>query len=479
MLIGNDKVVNGQPPKSENYETRGFPLTRNSSAKIVSDDVRVTRSELHGEKWHQQGLWSITTLFLSGLVVFSTSFDYIWLGPFPAWLAVVIVGLLFGVLFFSKHRLSTVESFRAITTKILVPAIVFMLIALIIDVGRGSFATAFSKRFLLNGSVLLALLAATSWAMHVARSFIIHLLALIALVQGMFCIAQFLGSTEAWDFASKLANAYGKVDQDEMTNATFALIQRAKGTSLYIHKFTPMQGIIVTFLLTAGIMNFQQKNPLKLKMYFMLPAVTIGLVGMILTFSRSVILGLVISLALLILSQRNFKVLFAVLVMGGSLVLAESYVNIGGGKEFNRLTDVSMSRTTNASRKEHLKYALESFSNSPIFGTSAVGIGHTLVHSVPLRILVEYGLMGLIPYLVTFIGIYRFFRSEQKLNYDIPQVTILTKASIYALIVGLVDSSTHSSGFLIRDVTQGMLFGLFAGMVKQSQFKLSTQKALI
>lgn len=436
----------------------GFPL-------VTGEIIRKQESSVANyTQWHQNGFFSLPVFFITLLIILATSFDYIWLGALPAWLVVSLIGLSFGLIFSSSQRKAFSESLKVIRLPVLLPIIIFMMIALAIDFARGNLEESFSKRFLLNASVIVAMVSAATWGLMIKRSYIVNLFAIIVLAQGLVCVAQYLGSLEAWDLANKVAAVMGKIDPDEAPSVTFAQVHRVKGTNLFIHKFTPMQGMLVTFLTVVAVMNFQYKNPLRLKNLFIFIAIIIGLIGMALTFSRSVFLGFSISVMLVVFSMRNIKALAAIVMLTLGLFIAESYVNIESGKQFSRLTDTSMSRATNSSRLVHFKYAMSVFEDSPLVGAAPSKNNHVLVHSLPLRILVEYGIVGLMPYLLVLFGLYRKFKNGSGKD-NVVELRVLSKASTYALLIAIIDGWTHSSGFLIRDITQGVLFGVFIGCV--------------
>lgn len=429
--------------------------------------------------WHKKGLFSVSGFFLTILVIITTSFEYIWVGPLPLWLMISLVALL-AALFSRQQRGSIAEALKFNGKTLFLPMLLFMLMALLIDVAKGSLADSFSKRYLLNFSLLISMLAVSSMSMLVRRTYILYLLALIASVQGLICIAQFMGSQEAWTLAEKIAALFGRIEQDDVGAVNFASVHRVKGTNLFIHKFTPMQGVLVTFLMVVGLLNFQYKNPLKISMFLMFSAITIGAVGMILTFSRSVILGSLIAIVLVLISARNIKMIFAMLLLAGSLLVAESIVNIEGGKEFSRITDTSMTRSTNASRLHHFNHSKEVFSEYPLIGEpyNPRDSHRVLVHSVPLRVIVEYGLLGFFPYAATLYLLMRKFKKASKSNNEETlEIKIFGKAALYSLMVAFIDNASHSSGFLIRDVVQGVLFALFTGIIWQKFGSATPDKA--
>jgi hypothetical protein len=183
---------------------------------------------------------------------------------------------------------------------------------------------------------------------------------------------------------------------------------------------------------------------------------------MALTFSRSTIIGSAFAVFLSALKGRGIKPLLFLIIASLAVYSVTESLNIDKAKESNRIFDFSAKSDTNAARLRHLQYAKNAFMDSPIIGQPQKGGAGGPLHSVLLRIVVDYGLMGVLPYLSVIIGIYfvlfKYGRSGVRQN-------TLAWAGMCAFTVALLDAWTHSSGLLVRDVTQPVLVGAFIGLL--------------
>jgi hypothetical protein len=85
------------------------------------------------------------------------------------------------------------------------------------------------------------------------------------------------------------------------------------------------------------------------------------------------------------------------------------------------------------------------------------------VHSVPIRVLASYGLVGGLLYVVTILGMFRVLGRGWR-NADPAQRAIMVGGQC-ALIASLIDAGTHTSGLLWYDATQAAIFGAVIGSV--------------
>lgn len=205
-------------------------------------------------------------------------------------------------------------------------------------------------------------------------------------------------------------------------------------------------------------------------------AAVIGLIGMFLTLSRSSFLGISLTAPVLLSSIRRVATLGIVLVMVGLVYFGGHILNIHKAKEAQRITDFSVTRQTNKGRIQQYTYALNVFSKHPIVGEpKGESAKKTLIHSVLLRILVDYGLFGGISYLLVIFGvIISLFRQRDKSG---TPNRILAVAALCSFMLAIIDAWTHSSGFLVRDVNQAGMIGLFLGLLMHGRRKASGEPA--
>lgn len=396
--------------------------------------------------------------FLAILLLLVTSFDYIWYGPMPMWLYFAVIGFILSI-FSHNFRINLIAVVSKMFLPVILPWLIYVTVVLILETSQNILDDSFSKSFLLNMATLFLMIVLATWSSLVKPTILIYIVALIALMQGLLCIAQYLGVTEAWTLPDTIYSFFGqKKTLDEI--GAFQEIQRVRGTNLYIHKFNVMQGMLVAYLVTAFAVNLKNDTISSGTKFILLPATAIGFLGMFLTFSRSTIVGLLLTALLIIISQRRIKSLLLLILLAGLSLFVFSELNVSKSKEIGRITDFSKSRTTNASRLSHLKHSLEVITESPIVGDSSQhSTSNILIHSVALRILVNYGFLGFLPYLGVLIGICYLFVVGIKKGKG------LALAGLCALLVSVIDAWTHSSGMLVKDVSQPGLIGAFVGIV--------------
>ena len=432
----------------------------------MTDSMDVTRDiERSSAVNESEKRRDVAAALLLGLTVITiTSFDYIWYGPVPLWLILVGSGLCISV-FHGGHRRHSIRLISHSFMWVILPWLLFVVIVASIDAVKGQIEDNFSKRVLLNISTLCLMVMVGTWASRVQARTVIYLLGLIGMLQGLLCVAQFYKIEVAWEFPITVIKVVGaRFDQGITAETTFFELQRVRGTNLFVHKFNPMQGMLASFLLTVVVLNVQSRNSLKVLLWPMAGATLLTFIGMFLTFSRSTIIGVGVTFCIMLVNTRRFMTVFVIVVTLIIGYVSFQELHLGSSAELGRITDFSEKRVTNASRLQQYSYAFSRFGNEPVMGEPAQRGGEQfLVHSVLLRLLMDYGVMGTLPYLLVLTGIARLLWRDRQLSGTNSHVLAL--ASLGSLCVGLIDGWTHSSGFLVRDVTQAGFVGLYLGMV--------------
>ena len=401
-------------------------------------------------------------LFLAGTLVMSTSLDYLWYGPLPAWLIVGLAGLAVSTLL-PKHRSAMVRVFRYAGLSIILPWLVFILLVSGLDATKGLIEESFSKRVLLSSSTLLLMMVTAVWASRVRPAVVLYILAVIIAAQGIVCIAQYSNVDFAWNLPETILEKSGaRADKVTLYDIEFKDVGRVRGTNPLVHKFNSMQGVASVFLLAVLILNLQFGNPLRVRMALLVPLTLCGSVGMVLTFSRSTIFGTVVALLVILLNIRKVGTVWILVFASGFIYLGAEQLGIREAKQFNRVTDFSLTRATNASRLAQYSYALNEIAENPLMGKpEGSSTDRLLVHSVILRLMTDYGLIGTLPYLLVLCNLTLFFfRNRTKSGH---YTKTLALASMCSLCVGILDAWSHSSGIMVRDVAQPAMYGAFWG----------------
>ncbi len=431
---------------------------------MVSENFLVAPAETIKREHHGDFL---AGLFLTGALVMSTSLDYLWYGPLPAWLIVSLTGLAVSTLL-PKHRSAMGQVIRHAGLSIILPWLAFILLVSALDATKGLIEESFSKRVLLSSSTLLLLIMTAVWAARVRPAVVVYVLAVIIAVQGIVCMAQYSNIGSAWNLPETILKKSGaRADKVTLYDIEFKDVGRVRGTNPLVHKFNSMQGVASVFLLAVLVLNLQFNNPLRIRMALLVPLTLCGTVGMVLTFSRSTIFGTVVALLVILWNIRKAGTVLVLVVAGGLIYLGAEQLGIREAKQFNRVTDFSLTRATNASRLAQYSYALKEISENPLMGKpEGASTDRLLVHSVILRLMTDYGLIGTLPYLLVLLNLTLFFfrhRAERGHH-----TKILALASICSLCVGVLDAWSHSSGIMVRDVAQPAMYGAFWGaMLRQ------------
>lgn len=417
-----------------------------------------------------RNIFSLIIFIFITLVV--TSFDYLWYGPLPLWLILALC--CFFLIVVSSQRFSTLKLFlHNYFGFVVAPILGFIVAVALVSVLKNNIEVTASRHVFLNFTVLFMMIVIGSLSALVKWRTLIYVIAIIALLQGCICIAQYLGISAAWDFSISVIDITGAdsdVVEKELQLQNYDAVGRVKGAHLYVHKFTPMQGMLTTFLVTILIISFQSGNPIKLNLSFVLFASILAFLGMILTFSRSVFVGFLLSIFFVFLSIRRISFVFYFLVFGVLLLILASLLGIQDAAQFGRLDDYSADRATNSARLEHLNYSLDAFFSNPLVGGGHLAdAGHLragVIHSTLLRVLVDYGLFGLFFYLLVLYGILRAFWLA-RLGCEAKK--IISIGCLGAFGVSLLDAWTHSSGFLVTDVSVGAILGIFLGALLRNE----------
>lgn len=314
--------------------------------------------------------------------------------------------------------------------------------------------------FFLNASAILALVVTAIWASLEKPKFVIRVIALIALTQGIIAVAQFAEVGNIWSVPESVNAIFGDRNAAALYEDKY-FDGRVRGTNVHVHKFNAMQGMVAIFIFVTAFLSARKKVNLKGNWFLWLVS-PFALLGMILTFSRSTIFGSIFSISMAAIKTRGIKPLVFFTATCLAIYFFTGALSLDEAKESNRLLDFSMKSDTNASRLHHLKYAMKTFAQSPLMGRSEKDGTIGPIHSVLLRIVVDYGLMGMVPYLTVIFGIYFILFKYRKLG---KCQDTLAWAGLCSFTVAMIDAWTHSSGLLVRDVTQPVLVGVFIGVL--------------
>ena len=397
------------------------------------------------------------------LLLFSfTVLPDIWIGPAPLWL--IFSGFAVGLAMVDRTLANDIARVaRALTDPIVVPWLCAVVAFAVIDAVRAT--GDFERVTLLNLFQLMTMVLAAALAYRTPPRVVIYAIGLIAAGEGLLCIGQIMQVSVAWKVPDLLQriSSHVQTDPSEMAG-DYADIFRVRGTLQFVHKFNAMQGMLAAFLLCAVFERAQLLEELRIKYVPLVICAALGLIGVLLTFSRSTWFALGVIFVYLIYRSR-MKIggtrLLVGMVIFGSLVYLVAF---SSSPILGRLTDFSAESSTNTLRYSQLDYGLGVLTSSPLYGEPIpVHTGDFPVHSVALRKFIDYGFLGFLPYAFTILGIgmtlLKFARSRNVV------ASFLGQAGIAVFLVAMIDSSTHSAGILHTDVMEAPLIGLLFGLM--------------
>jgi hypothetical protein len=390
-------------------------------------------------------------------LLLATALDYLWLGPLPAWLW-WLGGIGLTIAFSTRLQLAlrTVLTNRWIG-RIIVLWLAYVGFAVLSDLLNGGLSGSYRDTIFLNLSVLALFLVMGAASMLVTPRVVVTYLAILAGIQGLVAVLQFAGVEKAWTLADRIASLSSRlvtVDSGE----TMA-IGRVRGISMFVHKFNATQGVLVAWLLVVaqGISAIPSNRFFRV---FVVGITILGAIAVFMTYSRSSMLGLgavfVVALVAISSGRMQFRLLLVVAVMAGLLF---GVIGFSSHREFSRLLMYA-----EPERQQGYALAIEAGMRSPLIGEGTfvdISSLEVAIHSVPLRTLGSYGLLGVFAYLGVLWAFWGLFWTTARLPGRLARVFGI--AGIGALLVVMIDSATHTSGLLHNDVAQPALLGVFAG----------------
>lgn len=260
----------------------------------------------------------------------------------------------------------------------------------------------------------------------------------------------------------ELINSFfqGSITYDGMSdNLGYGKNVRVRGLFLYIHKFSPaILALSVFFYFKAYYANF--------KTFYWVIA-SIMLFTAILTQTRSIFLGLIIGgvVALLIFIRKKLKIILGIILTS---IIFYSFLISVKPVVFERMftSNTNELAYTDIYRLMGINFSLEKFFNSPVIGSLDKliinGFDSVTVHSVIIRILGDYGIIGLLSYISMILVVLNNLYTGASNNFR----------TLFTLILGIfmTDSFLHSSGFLFYDLFQFTLIMMLYGYSKNKNF---------
>jgi O-antigen ligase len=116
-------------------------------------------------------------------------------------------------------------------------------------------------------------------------------------------------------------------------------------------------------------------------------------------------------------------------------------------------------------RLSSISIGWNAFLRSPVLGEGFLAGSSNLmiaIHSVPVRVLASYGVIGGIFYVLVIGGLLFGFLRRIRPGESLQRVISFGAFSV--VLVAIFDASTHSSGLLFYDIAQPAVFGALLGL---------------
>lgn len=415
----------------------------------------------------------LTLLFL--LLITSTALTYMWFWRLPYWLLFSIASAL--LLMFPRGLAALRVVAYASRWRIMLPWLAFLGVVVVRDGLAGSLGGSLTDRVLLNGAGLLLFCVCASLSFLCDWRHVLLVLGAVGFIFGLIAIGQFFGSYTFWTLPDALSayssrdmalerTLHGAVSAEDIM-AGFDRVGRVRALDIYVHKFSAYQGIIAGMMITVAITLWWAERRHRNAALVVAGSALVATLGVLLTFSRAPIFGIICAIMLvfwLVRRQRNLLPLLGLALFVGVLAAAAAALRFGQADQFGRIFEVSTSGSADAGRYETWLYSLRLFLMNPLIGVGSGGMADAelVTHSVPLRILGDFGLAGFTCYFAVWLGLVHLALATLRTrNFETSLVGLVV---VSGLVVAVIDNLTHSSGLLQRDTSQAAIFGVGYGL---------------
>lgn len=422
------------------------------------------RTQSHAMVW---------TLLVGIEIALSTGFNYVWIGSIPAW-TLWLFPMGAALLVSSSMRRDLDFLLRQPYTKaIILGWVFFQIVVIVTDSGHGYLYRSFAPVIVYNLLALITMFLVALGAMRTSLRWLIWIMAVFTAIGGILGVLQFLDVAWAWRFPDLIATHFSSMSASEIRILNQESGGRVRGTHTLIHKFSAYQGILLAWLVSiaAGYRRVTSRNRVGFIIFLLL--VILGGLSLPMTFTRSAIFGVGMVMVLIsVFSSGRFR---AWIIIGvGFALLLTSLLDYRESGSYARLFNLSARTHSISARIYGYQYAWDVFRRSPFLGEGTeTGLEYLVkaIHSVPLRILANYGIFALLGYIIVILAFAGAFILTYRIgSYEAKTVAF---ASIAGLLVGVIDSATHSSGLLRYDIAEPALFGMFLGQCYRVRKKLA------
>ncbi len=398
-----------------------------------------------------------------------------WFWKAPYWLLATILSCALFLLPKGMRAIEAIISEGGVRT--IMPWMAFLAIILLRDGLDSGISSSLTDRVALNAACLMLFIVSAALAYCCDWRHVLILLGIVGLLFGLVAIGQFLGSFEMWmlpdtlsSYSSRNMALENRVFTSEYANLSqegFERVGRVRGLDLFVHKFSAYQGIIAGMMITMSVLVWQAARRHWGAMAFAAASAIVATLGVTLTFSRAPLFGIVFSLSLVIILTRSLQnrlPLIGMAVFGVVLLLGVLGLELWQADQFGRIFELDMRSGADAGRLVTWLYSLQLFLDNPLIGagSTAMASAELVTHSVPLRVLGDFGLLGIAPYLLVWWSLFRVALQAMRMSH--PDSFVIGLVVLSGLLVAVFDNLTHSSGLLQRDTSQSAILGIGFGL---------------
>jgi len=409
------------------------------------------------------------------MVLCSTGLSYMWFGRFPLWLWAAGAA---GVLLLFPRGMASFHSFlRQAGSRIILPWCVFIVFIFVRDLLDGGLNASLADRAALTGATLVLFCVCACLAHRCDWRHVLIVLGVIGFLFGLVALGQFSGSYALWTLPDAIA-AYSSKDAALEANlsaavtaedilAGFSRVGRARGIDLYVHKFAAYQGIIVGITVAATIIAWQTARRHWITMMLVTVCALVATLGMVVTFSRAPLLGVLVAAGYVLFfarKQQSLVPLISMALFAVALGVVFAGLRLSQADQFQRIFEFDTQGSADAGRIITWLYSLQLFLQSPLIGAGSSGMNaaELVTHNVPLRILGDFGLLGFIPYAFVWWALLNLgWRVSQVRSPGVATIGVIVMSG---LLIAMIDNMTHSSGLLQRDTSQAAVLGVCYGL---------------
>lgn len=397
--------------------------------------------------------------------IMASSFPYILFGPLAGWIA---LGLLCFAVAMVRGEVGRSLRFQRGAKSLVIWWFLLVLAMLVLDI------VSYVPRDLRTGPLLsfltmLIFIGLFAASLRTPSRWVIAVVGSVTLVQGIVSVLQFFGTDWAWDISTTLVRTLPLQPSDpslaiDMSDVEFSDIGRVRGTHMLVHNFNGVQSALI------GVTTYMALNPDKRELppgrlrLVVQAGVLMGTAGLLLSFSRSGILAVVGAIAMSLVIRPRLSKIVALGVGGVVVLVLLSELGFTSAVQFTRLLSDPQTDYNINVRLDQYAVAFDSFIKNPAIGASGLTSIEQLewpIHSVPLRFLNDYGLVGFTLYLVIF-GVACVIAVDHLISGH-PQRKFWGGAAVCLMVAMVADGWTHSSGFLRRDIIGAPLLALLLG----------------